>query len=84
MKNADAALQDAVHPVVITHPESGREVLYVNGGFTLGFEGWTDEESKPLLDYCTASPFAPSSPVVSHGAKVHWRCGTTVLPGTTH
>ena len=49
--NAEAATQDAVHPVVITHPISGRAALYVNPGFTLHFEGWTADESRPLLDY---------------------------------
>jgi taurine dioxygenase len=47
--NPEAASQDAVHPVVIRHPDSGRAVLYVNPGFTLGFEGWTDAESQGLL-----------------------------------
>jgi taurine dioxygenase len=49
--NADAATQDAVHPVVITHPLSGRKALYVNPGFTIAFEGWTAAESAPLLQY---------------------------------
>lgn len=49
--NPELATQDAVHPVVIHHPGSGRKALYVNPGFTLRFEGWTDEESRPLLDY---------------------------------
>jgi taurine dioxygenase len=49
--NPEAALQDAVHPVVIKHPETRRETLYVNAGFTLGFEGWSDAESAPLLSY---------------------------------
>ncbi len=48
--NAEEAVQDAVHPVVIRHPISGRKALYVNPGFTLRFEGWTDEESRPLLE----------------------------------
>lgn len=49
--NTHLATQDAVHPVVITHPDSGRKALFVNPGFTLRFDGWTDEESRPLLDY---------------------------------
>ena len=48
--NEDAAQQDAVHPVVIRHPISGKQALYVNPGFTLRFDGWTEEESKPLLE----------------------------------
>jgi taurine dioxygenase len=49
--NPSAATQDAVHPVVIRHPESGRKILYVNPGFTLRFAGWSEAESKPLLLY---------------------------------
>ena len=49
--NAQAATQDAVHPVVITHPRSGRRALYVNPGFTVRFEGWTEQESEPLLRF---------------------------------
>ena len=49
--NAELATQDAIHPVIITHPESKKKALYVNRAFTLRFEGWTNEESKPLLDY---------------------------------
>ena len=60
IKNPELANQDAVHPVVITHPLSGRKSLYVNPSFTLGFEGWTDAESKPLLDYLYAHASQPS------------------------
>ena len=49
--NADLASQDAAHPVVIRQPENGRKVLYVNRGFTTHFEGWSVEDSKPLLEY---------------------------------
>lgn len=39
------------HPVVIRHPQTGRKSVYVNGGFTTHFVGWTEEESAPLLRY---------------------------------
>ena len=49
--NSELATQDAIHPVIIIHPESKKKALYVNRAFTSRFEGWTNEESKPLLDY---------------------------------
>lgn len=48
---AELADAEAVHPVVIRHPESGRKILYVNPTYTVRFEGWTDQESRPLLEY---------------------------------
>ena len=51
LSNAAEATQDAVHPVIIKHPLSGKSALYVNGEFTVKFEGWSKEESQPLLDY---------------------------------
>jgi len=49
-KNADK-VGDVVHPVVIRHPLSGREALYVNPAFTIHFEGWSADDSKPLLEH---------------------------------
>jgi len=43
--------QEAVHPVIRTHPETGREALYVNGSFTKRFKSMTIGESKPIFDY---------------------------------
>ena len=48
--NADAATQDAAHPMVISHPISGKKALYINPEFTIGIEGWASNESKPLLE----------------------------------
>jgi taurine dioxygenase len=41
----------AEHPVVRTHPETGRKSLYVNIAHTVRFQDMTEEESAPLLGY---------------------------------
>jgi taurine dioxygenase len=41
----------AEHPVVRTHPETGRKSLYINRGHTVRFKGMTEEESLPLLNF---------------------------------
>ncbi len=53
----------SVHPVVRTHPESGRKLLFVNRSYTVGFDGWTEAESKPLLDY-----------LLEHGHRPEFTC----------
>ena len=72
--NADAATQDALHPVVIRHPLSGREALYVNPDFTISIDGWHVDESKALLDFlerhCTKPEFT---------CRVRWQPGTITI-----
>jgi taurine dioxygenase len=53
---ADARAQQyttafAVHPVVRTHPETGKKALFVNELHTERFEDMTYEESQPLLAF---------------------------------
>jgi taurine dioxygenase len=47
----DPSQELSVHPVVRTHPETGRKSLFVNCAYTRCFENMTVEESKPLLDF---------------------------------
>jgi len=62
------------HPVVIRHPETGEKSLYVNGDFTTHFDGWTVEESKPLLEYLYA--FATRAEFC---CRVRWEAGTVAM-----
>lgn len=74
LSNTELATQDAVHPVVITHPESGRKALYVNPGFTIHFEGWSAAESKPLLDY-----LYHHATLMEHTTRFKWAEGSIAI-----
>ena len=61
----------AVHPVVRTHPETGRKALYVNFAHTLRFADMTEEESAPILDYLFAHQIKPE-----FTCRFRWRPGS--------
>jgi taurine dioxygenase len=69
--NPEAAQQDAVHPVVVRHPGSGRKALYVNAAFTVRIDGWTDDESQPLLRYLYQHASKPE-----FSCRFQWREGS--------
>jgi taurine dioxygenase len=50
MRYGERAPDDSLHPVVRTHPETGRKALYVSPRFTLGVDGLENDEAQDLLD----------------------------------
>jgi taurine dioxygenase len=69
----DDAWQETIslHPVVRTHPETGRKMLFVNHSYTVGFEGMTEAESQPLLDFLLAHGHRPE-----FTCRFRWRTGS--------
>jgi len=61
----------AEHPVVRTHPETGRKALYVNIGHTVRFSGMTEEESAPLLAFLFRHQVRPE-----FTCRFQWRAGS--------
>jgi taurine dioxygenase len=59
----DAREYVAEHPVVRTHPETGRRSLYVNPAHTERFVDMTPEESRPLLEHLYQNAIRPEHTV---------------------
>ncbi|MBU2090340.1 MAG: TauD/TfdA family dioxygenase [Alphaproteobacteria bacterium] len=59
------------HPVVRTHPETGRKALYVNSGHTVAFKGMTEAESAPILNF-----------LFQHQVKPEFTCRFSWRPGS--
>jgi taurine dioxygenase len=64
----------AEHPVVRTHPETGRRALYVNAAHTLRFADMTEDESRPLLRYLFEHSVRPE-----FTCRFQWRVGSLAL-----
>jgi taurine dioxygenase len=64
----------ASHPVVRVHPETGRRALYVNVAHTVAFEGLTQDESAPLLQYLFRHQIRPD-----FTCRFRWRPGSIAM-----
>jgi taurine dioxygenase len=63
----DEGERETVHPVVRTHPRTGRLGLFINRVYTQRFDGWTADESAPLLAYLYGLLDRPE-----FGCRVRW------------
>ena len=64
----DGQEENSVHPLVRTHPETGRKSLFIARSFTRHFEGMTEDESRPLLDFLFAHATRPE-----HVCRFRWQ-----------
>ena len=67
-------LEDVAHPVVITHPLSGRKALYVNPAFTTRIDGYDAEASSALLMRLYAHAMKPD-----HAHHFKWQPGSVAF-----
>lgn len=73
-KDGGRRLLEAEHPVLRTHPETGRKALYVNPAYTVRFSGWTEAESRGLLEYLWAHAVRPE-----FTCRYRWSAGALTL-----
>jgi taurine dioxygenase len=71
---SEEALKEQAHPCVRTHPETGRRILYVNWVYAIRFEGMTEEESAPLLEFLNRHSQRPEFQI-----RFRWRKGSLAL-----
>ena len=86
---------DSVHPVVRTHPETGRRALFVSPRFTVGIDGMDDKEAQALLDELFEHQIRPDF-IYHHKWRpgdlvfwdnrctIHFACGGIKPPGIRH
>ena len=62
------------HPAVRSHPRTGRKALYVTPAYFKRFEGWSDEDSRPLLEYLAHMPHK-----LQYQCRIRWKPNTVIV-----
>ncbi|QBY55252.1 TauD/TfdA family dioxygenase (plasmid) [Cupriavidus oxalaticus] len=71
----ESDVPSAVHPMVRTHPETGRKALYIgHPDNVLGIEGMTEAEARPLLNFLYEHSTQPDN-IYRH----MWRVGDALM-----
>lgn len=65
---------EAEHPVVRTHPGTGRKALYLSRSHTIRFRDMSEDESRPLIDFLQAHQIRPE-----FTCRVRWSPGTLTV-----
>lgn len=60
----------SLHPVMRKHPETGRKMLFINQSYPVDFDGMTEGESLPLLEF-----------LLEHGHRMKFTCRFRWTPG---
>lgn len=71
VRNDPSADREVLQPVVRVHPVTGRKALFVNPVYTQRFEGMSEEESRPVLQY-----------LFQHATRAEFTCRLRWEPGT--
>ncbi len=74
-RTGDRQFPESVHPVVRTHPGSGKKALYVNSGFTRRIVGLSAQESSALLKLL----FDHIAYLVKGQVRFHWEPNSVAL-----
>lgn len=70
LKDPGNQITETAHPIIRTHPETGKKALYI-GNHTQSLEGFADAEAKPLIDF-----------LMSHATRPDFTCRFRWAPGS--
>jgi taurine dioxygenase len=65
---------ESAHPAVRRHPKTGRKALFVTTAYFKRFVGWSEEESRALLDYLQSL-----SQHLHYQCRVRWKPNTLLV-----